>query len=81
MRTAALAVGGYGLYARTTAQFLPKHIPGRPTIVMQFMPAAGGSKAANYMAVVAPRDGSLIAMLFKDAALYQLLRGGVKFDA
>lgn len=78
---AAGAGGGYGLYARTTAQFLAKHIPGGPKIVMQFMPGAGGAKAANYMANAAPRDGSLIAMLFKDTALYQLLRGGVKFDA
>ena len=74
-------MGGYGLYARTTTQFLPKHIPGRPTIVIQFMLGAGGSNATNYMADAAPRDGSLIAMLFKDAALYQPLRGGVKFDA
>lgn len=78
---AAGADGGYGLYARTTAQLLPKHIPSRLTIVMQFMPGAGGLKAANYMADAAPWDGSLIAMPFKDAALYQLLRGGVKFDA
>ena len=33
--------GGYDSYARTFVQYLRKHIPGDPTIVVQNMPGAG----------------------------------------
>lgn len=74
--------GGYDLYARTLAQYMQRHMPGRPTIVAQYMPGAGGIKAANYLYKVAPRDGSVIALLSQAAALVQVLDGrGVRYDA
>src|SRR6187402_2428020 len=30
--------GGYDLYGRLVAEFLPRHIPGKPTIIAQNMP-------------------------------------------
>ena len=47
--------GGYDLYGRVVAQFLPKHLPGHPTVVVQNMPGAGSLLAARYMHDVAPR--------------------------
>jgi tripartite-type tricarboxylate transporter receptor subunit TctC len=41
--------GGYDLYGRIAAEFLPRHIPGHPTIVPQNMPGAGSLKAANFI--------------------------------
>jgi tripartite-type tricarboxylate transporter receptor subunit TctC len=41
------AGGGYDLYARIVAQFLGKHIPGNPTVIVQNMPGAGGLRAAR----------------------------------
>lgn len=74
--------GGYDLYARTLARHIVNHIPGKPTIVQQYMPGAGGVKAANYVYNVAPRDGSLIALLSQAAALVQVLDGrGIKYNA
>src|SRR5262249_40021306 len=36
------AGGGYDLYARTLARHIPRHIPGRPSIIPKNMPGAGG---------------------------------------
>ena len=52
--------GGYAIYARTLAQFLSDHIPGHPSIVVQYMPGAGSLRAANYIYNVARKDGSEI---------------------
>ncbi|HEX2228584.1 MAG TPA: hypothetical protein VHM64_15715, partial [Candidatus Binatia bacterium] len=42
--------GGSGdMRARAITQFLPKYIPGNPTIVHEFMAGGGGLKAANHV--------------------------------
>ena len=46
--------GGYDLYGRLVAEFLPRFIPGNPTIVPQNMPGGGSFVAAKFMAEVAP---------------------------
>ncbi|MGE0746040.1 MAG: Bug family tripartite tricarboxylate transporter substrate binding protein [Rhodospirillales bacterium] len=74
--------GGYSIYARTLAQFWGKHIPGHPNVIVQFMPGAGGVKAANYLFNVAPKDGSYVGMPSNSYALGQALQeGGIKYDA
>src|ERR1700721_848084 len=50
--------GGYDLYARLVAEFLPRHLPGSPSIVPENMPGAGSFVAAKYMAGVGPKDGT-----------------------
>src|SRR6476660_1858082 len=57
------AGGGYDLYARVVAQFLGKHIPGQPTVIVQNMPGAGGLRAARNLASVAAKDGTVLGML------------------
>jgi tripartite-type tricarboxylate transporter receptor subunit TctC len=57
------AGGGYDLYARIVAQFLGKHIPGHPTVIVQNMPGAGGLRAARNLATVAAKDGTVLGML------------------
>ena len=52
--------GGYDTYARLVARHWPKHIPGKPTIIVQNMPAAGSLAAMNALANTAPRDGTTI---------------------
>lgn len=65
--------GGYDQYARVIARYLPRHLPGAPTIVVKNMPGAGGARAANFMATVAARDGSVLALLTREVALAPLL--------
>jgi tripartite-type tricarboxylate transporter receptor subunit TctC len=67
------AGGGYDLYGRLAAEFLGRHIPGNPTIVPQNMPGAGGMQAANYLAGIAPKDGSVLSVLVPYITLAQVL--------
>lgn len=55
--------GGYDLYARTLVRHYPRHIPGNPNVVIQYLPGGGGIVAANNVFGVAPRDGTGMGML------------------
>src|SRR5262245_53902461 len=59
---AASTGGGYDTYGRTVARHLGEHIPGKPTVVVQNMPAAGGLGAGNHTFNVAAKDGTVIAL-------------------
>lgn len=72
--------GGYGMVSQMIQRHMPKHIPGKPTIVLQFMPGGGGQKSHDYVYNVAPRDGYTISMPSDGIALAQRLRK-VKYDA
>jgi tripartite-type tricarboxylate transporter receptor subunit TctC len=52
---------GFDLYGRTLAQHLGRHVPGNPTVIVNNMPGASGLVAFNWLANVAPRDGSVFA--------------------
>jgi tripartite-type tricarboxylate transporter receptor subunit TctC len=65
--------GGYDLYARVLGAHIGKHIPGNPTVIPINMPGGGGIKAANYVAVVAPKDGTILTMVSQGLAVDQAL--------
>ena len=72
----------YDLYGRLVARHIGKHLPGNPTVVVQNMPGAGSLRAANYLYVVAPKDGSTIGLFARGMAMQPLLDAqGVQFDA
>lgn len=76
------AGGTYGKYSLMLAQHLGKQIPGKPKIITQSMPGAGGIKATNYAYNVMPRDGSAIFMPPDSVVISQLLRPSkVKYRA
>ncbi len=54
--------GSYDTYSRLLAAYLGKHVPGNPVVVVENMPGASGIKSVNYLAEVAPKDGSVIGM-------------------
>jgi tripartite-type tricarboxylate transporter receptor subunit TctC len=64
--------GGYDIYTRLLARHMPRHIPGNPTMVIQNMPGAGSLRAANYVANVAPKDGTMLGVFGAPAALEPL---------
>ncbi len=71
----------YDLRARLIGKYLAKTIPGQPTIVVRNMPGGGGIVAANWLAALAPRDGtSLHALMSNMMAAQALGTPGVKFD-
>jgi tripartite-type tricarboxylate transporter receptor subunit TctC len=41
------AGGGSTVYTQIIAPILQKHMPGNPAFVIQYMPGAGGARAAN----------------------------------
>jgi len=73
--------GGYDLYGRLVAEFLPKQLPGHPTIIVENMPGAGSFTAAKYMAEVAPRDGTVLASLAQTLPLDSAVGGAGKVNA
>lgn len=76
------AGGGYDLYARLAARHLGRFVPGAPNFVPQNMPGAGGVVGANYVANVAPKDGTVIAATQREVPLIQLLgQKGPRYEA
>jgi tripartite-type tricarboxylate transporter receptor subunit TctC len=55
--------GGFDAYARLVSHHLGRFIPGNPTIIVQNIPGAGSNKAASYVALQAPKDGTVIGAL------------------
>ncbi|MCC6888028.1 MAG: hypothetical protein IT536_05775 [Hyphomicrobiales bacterium] len=72
--------GGTDLYARLVAEFLPRFIPGNPTIVPQNMPGGGSFVAAKYMYEVAPKDGTVLGSLSQTLALDSMINTAANID-
>src|SRR4029078_9473692 len=66
--------GGYDIYARLVARHLGRNIPGNPSVVVKNMPGAGSAKAAQYIATIAPKDGTSIGGIMPGATIGRLLR-------
>ena len=78
----ALGTGGdYDNYARMAGRYLGKYIPGSPNVIVQNMPGAGGLLAANHLANVAPKDGTVIGALHANTTLAQITAApNVEYD-
>jgi tripartite-type tricarboxylate transporter receptor subunit TctC len=76
------AGGGYDTYSRAIARHLGRHIPGKPTIIVENMPGAGSLIAANHLYKVAKPDGLTIGNFAGGLVLAQVLgQPGIEFDA
>ena len=75
------AGGGFDLYARIFANHFGKHIPGNPRVIVQNMPGAGSTNAANYLYNVSPKDGSVIALTRAPVIAPLVGANGANFDA
>ena len=74
--------GGYDVYGKFFARYLGEHIPGKPTVIAQNMPGAGSRSAANWLYKVAPKDGTVLAVLGQATPADQALgQPGIQFDA
>lgn len=75
------AGGGYDAQGRLMARHLGRFLPGSPVSVVQNMPGAGSLQAANHLYNVAPKDGSVIALLQRGVLSSRFTNpGGSRFD-
>jgi len=73
--------GGYDRMARLLGKYLPKYIPGNPTIIIENMGGASSIIAANHIYNAAKPDGLTIGTLNRAIPFAQLIKlEGVKFD-
>src|SRR5215510_10663911 len=85
-KTVTMAVGtspggDYDLRMRMVSRYLGKYIPGNPAIVATNMPGAGQMLVANWLANVAPKDGSAVVALSQNMPVHQATgAAGVRFD-
>ena len=76
------AGGGFDTYSRIIARHMGKHIPGKPTIVVENMTGAGSLIAANHVYKAAKPDGLTIGHFIGNLLMGQVLgRTGIEFDA
>jgi tripartite-type tricarboxylate transporter receptor subunit TctC len=74
--------GGYDLWGRTVARHIGKQLPGKPNVVPQNMPGAGSFVATSHIYNAAPKDGTVLGIIARDAALGPLTGAtGARFDA
>ncbi len=73
--------GGFDLHARLFSRHMGKHIPGRPTFIVENMPGAGSLLATNYIFNMAKPDGLTIGH-FNGTVLFNQILGqeGTNFD-
>ena len=81
-KTVSIVVGhevgtGFDIYARAVAPHLSRHIPGNPSVIVQNMVGASGVVAANWLANVAPKDGTVIAT-FVHTVAFEPIFGNTK---
>src|SRR5262245_18226507 len=74
--------GGNDQWGRLVAQHIGRHLPGRPTVVTQYIPGAGGLNAANHVYNIAPKGGTVLGIVpssLPPAPLFGI--AGARFDA
>jgi tripartite-type tricarboxylate transporter receptor subunit TctC len=74
--------GSYDLYSQLAAEFLGKHIPGNPDIIVQHRPGGGGRKGASFFINKTEPDGLTFGVFPDSLGLIQFLRPkAAKWDA
>ncbi|MFB3884269.1 MAG: Bug family tripartite tricarboxylate transporter substrate binding protein [Thermodesulfobacteriota bacterium] len=73
--------GGYDRMTRLLARHLPKHIPGKPSVIVENMEGASSIIASNYLYNIAKPDGLTIGTFNRALPFAQVIKlDGVKFD-
>jgi tripartite-type tricarboxylate transporter receptor subunit TctC len=76
------AGGGFDTYARLVGRHLGKYLPGKPGVIVENMPGAGGLISANYLYRIAKPDGLTLAHFNGSLMMGQVLgQPGIEFDA
>jgi tripartite-type tricarboxylate transporter receptor subunit TctC len=81
-KTVSIVVGhepgtGFDIYARVLAPHLSRNMPGQPNVIVQNMVGASGITATNWLANVAPKDGTVMAT-FVHTTAFEPIFGNTK---
>ncbi|MGE3246796.1 MAG: hypothetical protein AB7F96_20085 [Beijerinckiaceae bacterium] len=74
------AGGGYDLYARILAKHMGKHIPGKPTIVVNNMTGAGSVTLSNALYSTLPKDGTVFGEIGRGIPTEPLFANKIKLE-
>ena len=72
--------GAYDAYARMLARYMPTHIPGNPRINASNMPGASSMMLGNFLARIAPKDGTALGAV-NSALIFDPLFSGTRSKA
>jgi len=73
--------GIFDLYARILARHIGAHIPGKPNVIVQNMPGAGGRRLANAFQLTSAHDGTAIGITTPGIVTDQVMNAqGVQYD-
>jgi tripartite-type tricarboxylate transporter receptor subunit TctC len=73
--------GGADTFARFLSRHLAAHLPGKPNVIIQHMPGAGGLTALNHIYNTGPADGSRTILTSPSHTLAQVISGkNVRYD-
>jgi tripartite-type tricarboxylate transporter receptor subunit TctC len=80
--TVGFSPGGiFDLYARILARHIGRHIPGKPNVIVQNLPGAGGRRLANAFQLTGPNDGTAIGITTPGIVTDQVMNAeGVQYD-
>jgi tripartite-type tricarboxylate transporter receptor subunit TctC len=80
--TVGFSPGGiFDLYARILARHIGQHIPGKPNVIVQNMPGAGGRRLANAFQLAGPHDGTVMGITTPGIVVDQVMNTqGVQYD-
>jgi tripartite-type tricarboxylate transporter receptor subunit TctC len=77
--------GGYDSYGRLVGASIGKFLPGNPTVVIKNLPGGGGLKAVNFIATIAPKDGTAIGITNRNLIVAPMLnmveKNAVQYDS
>jgi tripartite-type tricarboxylate transporter receptor subunit TctC len=65
--------GNYDIYSRLLGRYIARYLPGSPMVLPFNMPGGGGLVALNYVANVAPQDGTVLTMITPSFPMDQTL--------
>lgn len=68
---------GYDLYGRLISRHISQYIPGKPTIISQYVPGGGSLALANQFGNITPRDGSVFGLFNSGMTTTPLLNPSV----
>jgi len=65
--------GSYDVHGRTVARHIGRHIPGKPSVIVQNKQGAGSQVVAAFIHNIAPQDGTVIAGLLATLPMRQAI--------